>query len=212
MTIIYPIRQWLKELSLPGGIFMTVNWKKDVFTIPNILSLLRLVMIPVYMTIYLRADSTGDYILAGCILALSCLTDLADGKIARHFHMISTLGKILDPIADKATQFTLTLCLALRYPILWSVMAVFVVKELFQLIAGVIHLRKGKILPGALMEGKICTTVFFISLIALVLMPQISTTAVAVIALVNVVFLVISFAGYIRAYYGSRVELEDMKK
>ena len=187
----------------------TINWKKEVFTIPNILSLFRRALIPVYLTIYLQAETTRDYVLAGSILALSCLTDLADGKIARHFHMISTLGKILDPIADKATQFTLTLCLALRYPVLWSVMAVFVVKELFQLIAGLIHMKKGKILPGALMEGKICTTVFFVSLILLVLIPNISSTAVAVVSVINVVFLIISFVGYIRAYYGSRVELED---
>ena len=189
----------------------TINWRKEVFTIPNILSLFRLILIPVYMTIYLKAETTGDYVLAGSILALSCLTDLADGKIARHFNMISTLGKILDPIADKATQFTLTLCLALRYPILWSVMAVFVVKELFQLVALIIHAKKGKVLPGALMEGKICTTVFFVSLIFLVLFPGISSTAVTVVSLINVVFLVISFIGYIRAYYGTRVELEDFE-
>lgn len=188
----------------------TIDWKKEVFTIPNFLSLFRLILIPVYMTIYLKAETTADYIMAGSILALSCLTDLADGKIARHFNMISTVGKILDPIADKATQFTLTLCLALRYPVLWTVMAVFVVKELFQAIAGIIHLRKGKILPGALMEGKICTTVFFVSLIAMVLMPNISTASVVIIALINIVFLAISFVGYVRAYYGSRAPLEDM--
>ena len=189
---------------------MSMNLRKEVFTIPNLLSVVRLLLIPIYMTVYLHADSTGDYLLAGSILAISCLTDLADGKIARKFNMISTVGKILDPIADKATQFTLTYCLALRYPILWTVMAVFIVKELFQLIAGLIHLRKGKILPGALMEGKICTTVFFVSLIALVLIPDISRTAVRIISLTNVVFLMISFVGYIRAYYGSRIELEDM--
>ena len=188
----------------------TIDWKKEVFTIPNFLSLFRLILIPVYMTIYLKAETTTDYIMAGSILALSCLTDLADGKIARHFNMISTVGKILDPIADKATQFTLTLCLALRYPVLWTVMAVFVVKELFQAIAGIIHLRKGKILPGALMEGKICTTVFFVSLIAMVLMPNISTASVVIIALINIVFLAISFVGYVRAYYGRRAALEDM--
>ena len=187
------------------------SWKDEVFTIPNLLSMFRLILIPVYMTIYLRAEKTSDFILAGTILAISCLTDMADGKIARHFHMTSTVGKILDPIADKATQFTLTLCLALRYPVLWMVMAVFVVKELFQLVAGLIHLRKGKILPGALMEGKICTTVFFVSLIALVLMPEISVTAVAVIAGINIIFLAISFVGYVRAYYGHRITLEDMK-
>ena len=66
-------------------------------------------------------------------------------------------------------------------------------------------------LPGALLEGKICTTVFFVSLIFLVLFPGISSTAVTVVSLINVVFLVISFIGYIRAYYGTRVELEDFE-
>ena len=191
---------------------MSMNLKKEVFTIPNLLSLFRLILIPVYMTIYLNGDSLEDCILAGAILALSCLTDLADGKIARKFNMISSVGKVLDPIADKATQFTLTLCLALRYPILWTVMAVFIVKEMFQLIAGIIHLRKGKMLPGALMEGKICTTVFFISLIILVLFPGIDRIYVGIISLINIIFLMISFIGYIRAYYGSRIQLEDMKK
>ena len=191
---------------------MSKDLKKEVFTIPNVLSLFRLILIPVYMNIYLHAEGMHDYILAGGILAVSCLTDLADGYIARRFHMISTVGKILDPIADKATQFTLTLCRAIHYPVLWMVMAVFIVKELFQLIAGIIHLRKGKILPGALMEGKICTTVFFVSLIALVLLPEISKTVASVIALINVFFLLVSFVGYIRAYYGTRIELEDMKK
>ena len=187
------------------------NWKKEVFTIPNLLSMFRIILIPVYMTIYLRATHAHDYILAGAVLAISCLTDLIDGKIARRFNMISMLGKILDPIADKATQFTLTLCLALRYPILWLLMAIFVVKESFQLVAGVIHLRKGKILPGALMEGKVCTTVFFVSLIAMVLFPKMNTKLVSTIAGINIVFLVISFVGYFRAYYGNRVILEDMK-
>ena len=187
------------------------NWKKEVFTIPNLLSMFRIILIPVYMTIYLKADRTHDYILAGSILAISCLTDLLDGKIARRFNMISMLGKILDPIADKATQFTLTLCLALRHPVLWLLMAIFVVKELFQLVAGVIHLRKGKILPGALMEGKVCTTVFFVSLIAMVLFPKMNNKLVGIITGVNIVFLVISFVGYFRAYYGNRVILEDMK-
>lgn len=79
------------------------DWKKDVFTIPNLLSLFRLVLIPVYVAIYLNAQELWEYFLAAAILAVSCLTDMIDGKIARHYNMISTLGKILDPIADKAT-------------------------------------------------------------------------------------------------------------
>lgn len=90
------------------------DWKKEVFTIPNLLSLIRLILIPIYVVIYLNASQLREYFLAAAILAVSCLTDMIDGKIARHFNMISTLGKILDPIADKATQFTLTLCLSIK--------------------------------------------------------------------------------------------------
>ena len=89
---------------------MIINdWKKEIFTIPNLLSFFRLILIPVYMTIYLHASKPSDYILAGSILAISCLTDMFDGKIARKFNMITTFGKFLDPLADKLTQFSLLL-------------------------------------------------------------------------------------------------------
>ena len=176
------------------------DWKKEILTIPNLLSLFRLVLIPVYVVIYLNAHEDSDYYIAAGILAVSCLTDLIDGKIARHFNMISTLGKILDPLADKATQFTLILCLALKYPILWYLVALFVVKEGFQLIAGGINLRKGKMLKGALLSGKICTTVLFVSLILMVMIPNLSSVAVTVIAVIDIVFMLISFTDYLITY------------
>lgn len=178
------------------------NWKKEIFTIPNVLSLFRLALIPVYMDIYLSAEGARDYYLAAAILAVSCLTDLIDGKIARHFNMMTTLGKFLDPVADKATQFTLIVCLAIRYPILWYLTALFVVKEGFQLIAGAIKWRKGKILNRALLSGKICTTILFVSLILMVMVPTFSQETVTVIAIVDAVFMLISFVHYILAYCG----------
>lgn len=187
------------------------DWKKEVFTIPNLLSLFRLALLPAYVYIYLNATETYQYVTAGAIMAVSCLTDLIDGKIARHFDMISTLGKILDPLADKVTQFTLTVCLSVKHPQLLPVLALFVVKELFQLIAGLVHLRKGKMLPGALMAGKVCTTILFVSLIALVLFPNVSPAVVNVIAIVDGTFLAISFVSYILAYFGKNTKVQDMK-
>ena len=186
------------------------NWKKEIFTIPNLLSLFRLALIPVYIVIYLNARDTWEYILAGAILAVSCLTDLIDGKIARHFNMISSVGKVLDPLADKLTQFTLTLCLSIRYPILNPVLALFVVKEAFQLIAFLINLRRGKALPGALLTGKICTTVLFISLITLVLFPDLSGAAVDAIAFVDSLFLLVTFISYILAFFGRNSKVQDL--
>ncbi|MBR3972612.1 MAG: CDP-alcohol phosphatidyltransferase family protein [Oscillospiraceae bacterium] len=187
------------------------DWKKEVFTIPNMLSLFRLALIPVYIVIYLNAKEPHDYYLAGGILAVSCLTDLIDGKIARHFNMISNLGKLLDPIADKFTQLGLTICLSVRYPILRSVLVLFLVKEFYQGIVGLIHLRKGQVLPGALMAGKICTTVLFVSLTLLVLLPNICIHAVNTIAVIDTVCLIYSFIMYTLAYFGKHTKLQDIE-
>lgn len=186
------------------------NWKKEIFTIPNILSLFRLALIPVYVTIYLNAVTPPHYFLAAAILAVSCLTDMIDGKIARKYHMISNLGKILDPVADKATQFTLIVCLAVRYPVLWYLVGLFVVKEGFQGIAGMVLLHRGQILKGALITGKVCTTVLFLSLILLVLLPTLSQRTVSIIAIVDACFMLLAFVDYILAFMGKRNKIEAL--
>ena len=190
---------------------MIKDWKKEIFTIPNLLSLFRLVLIPVYMTIYLNAKDTVDYITAALILAISCLTDLVDGKIARKFNMISTVGKVLDPLADKATQFTLIICLSVKHPILWTLILLFVMKESFQLIAGVITFRKGKMLSGALLTGKICTTILFTSLTLLILVPQIPKSVVDVITIIDAIFMLIAFGDYVRTYFTHSSFVQDLE-
>ena len=177
------------------------NWKKDIFNIPNLLSLLRLCLIPVYIAIYLNAQTASDYYLAAGILTVSCLTDMIDGKIARRYNMITSLGKVLDPIADKATQFTLILCLAFKHAGLFLVMILFVIKESFQLIAGSLRLRKKKMLKGALISGKVCTTVLFISLILMVMLPELDPQIIQIAATIDTVFLLIAFAEYVAAYF-----------
>lgn len=191
------------------------DWKKDLFTIPNMLSLFRLLLIPVYVVIYLNAEADIDYYIAGGILAVSCLTDMIDGQIARHFNMISTIGKILDPLADKITQFTLIVCLAIEYPILIPLMVLFFVKEVFQLVAGFLTLRKGKMLTGALITGKISTAVLFVSLIVLVMFPKMDLVAVNIIMVVDGILLLISFIHYAVTYFthGAMIQkLESTEK
>ena len=189
---------------------MIKDWKKEIFTIPNLLSLFRLLLIPVYMTIYLNATETRDYISAAVILAISCLTDLVDGKIARKFNMTSTVGQVLDPIADKVTQFTLILCLSIKFPVLLHLVVLFIIKESFQFFAGLITYRKGRMLTGALITGKICTTVLFTSLIIMILLPDISALAVNIITIIDGVFMIMAFADYIHAYLGHSNQIQDL--
>lgn len=185
------------------------NWKNELLTIPNLLSMLRLVLIPIYATIYLHAQNAAHFLIAGILMIVSCMTDLLDGQIARKFNMVSNVGKLLDPLADKATQLTLLICFCAKYRIMMPVLILFLVKEFFQLVFCVLALQDNKALPGALMAGKVCTTVLFFSLIFMVLFDDIPETIVFFIALTDSCFLVISFVCYISAYYGKNKKLQD---
>ena len=176
------------------------SWRKEIFTIPNLLSLFRLLLIPLYIMLYLRATKPEEYVLAAATLAVSCLTDLVDGIIARQFNQVTTLGKILDPFADKATQFSLILCLSIKFTVLWHVVALFLVKEIFMLVAGCIRYKKGRMLKGALLSGKLCTAILFASLTILILLPNLQDAMVNTIASVDILFMLLAFADYAMVY------------
>lgn len=147
---------------------MSLN-KKDICTIPNLLSLIRLALIPVFIVMYLSADGSQDAIAAAIVILISSLTDFLDGWIARHFHQVSELGKFLDPLADKLTHGAVAICMAFRIPGMILIVILLAVKELFMGVAGLVFLRKrGRKLNGAKWFGKLSTivldTVLFILL------------------------------------------------
>ena len=111
-----------------------IPWK---WTVPNALSLFRLLLVPVIAITYWASeyDETYLYVAVGA-LVLSGLSDAMDGWIARRFNQITEIGKLLDPIADKLTQVTVVVCLTLRYPRLLPLLAICVVKEACQAIGG----------------------------------------------------------------------------
>jgi cardiolipin synthase len=78
----------------------TDNLWQQARSIPNILSYIRILLIPIFVVMYLRSQ----YITASCILVISGLTDIMDGRIARKFGMVTDLGKVVDPAADKLTS------------------------------------------------------------------------------------------------------------
>ena len=86
-----------------------------ILTIPNLLSCLRLALIPCFVWAYLVNEDPRMTVL---LLLISGLSDVADGLIARHFNMVSNLGKVLDPLADKLTQAAMLVCLTSRYPMM----------------------------------------------------------------------------------------------
>jgi len=126
--------------------------------------------------------------------------------------MISNVGKVLDPLADKMTQLSLIICLSRVYPALNGLLLLFLVKESFQLIAMLLNFRKGQALDGALLSGKISTTVLFVCLIVLVLFPEMNPVAMWIITGICCLFLLIAFVDYVRAYYGKNKKLHNMEE
>lgn len=131
---------------------------KQILTIPNLLSAFRVLLVPVIAWLYC---GRADYYLAACLLVLSGATDIADGFIARHFHMVSDLGKILDPIADKLTQAVMLGCLLTRFSTIWWLLGVLVVKETVMAIMGLVVIRRTGAVYSAAWHGKLATCVLY---------------------------------------------------
>ena len=147
---------------------------KEIFNIPNTLSYIRVLLIPVFVAIFLTAETVTDYYWAAGIVVLSGLTDFVDGYIARHFNQITDLGKLIDPVADKLTQLALVICMCMKYQLIWGVIVIFLAKDTFMAVMGFYLLKKyNRKLDGAKWYGKVCTAVFYVVMIMLLAFPTI---------------------------------------
>ena len=123
------------------------------------MSYFRLLLIPVYLYVYFNARTDADYLKAALVIAVSGLTDALDGFIARHFDQITDWGKLIDPVADKLTLAAISISLALRFPLMGAVFALYLAKEGYMLVMGAVMLRRGYRMDGARWYGKVCTAV-----------------------------------------------------
>lgn len=177
---------------------MTKPTLKEVFTIPNILSYIRIILIPVFMYIYITANSMRDYYIAAIIVLISTFSDLFDGLIARKFNQITELGKLMDPVADKLSHGALIICLLTRYNLMWLLLAIYLIKEGFMAVMGLVILRhNGRKLDGAKWFGKVCTAVLFLSMFALFLVPTMDIRVVNGLIILCAVFMSVTLALYI---------------
>ena len=138
--------------------------RKEIFSIPNIMGYCRILLIPVFCYLYITAETMTDFFWASAVVLISSISDLFDGMIARKFNMVTELGKIIDPVADKLTHAALAVCLATRYPLMWALIALMVIKEGYMAFMGLKFLKKDKMLDGAMWFGKICTASLFTGL------------------------------------------------
>jgi cardiolipin synthase len=165
----------------------------DVMNIPNILTVFRLILIPIFIFTFF-SNSPHSFLYSIFIFLLAGLTDFLDGYIARKYKLVTKAGIVLDPLADKLMLITVLTCLVIKtYIPLW-VLIIITTKELFMIFCGIFLYKKGTVIPSNIF-GKASTIFFYISIFLLVFSKAIGkfllyiSVATALTALVNYFFI-----------------------
>ena len=181
--------------------------------IPNILTVLRLILIPVILYfIY-----TGNYIMAFLIFTLSAITDILDGFIARKFNLISNVGKLLDPLADKLTQISVLAALVKIEIIPFWILVIVVLKELV-MVVGASFLYGKDVVVYSKWYGKLATVLFYVAIVISLILKQLNVTGLLIyldlgiycFALICTLFSLIMYVKYL--YQGGFINKSDLKK
>lgn len=186
--------------------------RKQIVSIPNLLGYFRILLLPLIVWRYVTADTIAEFHTAAAIIGISGITDFLDGFIARKFHMVTNLGKIVDPVADKLTQAAIVLALSFRFTWLIPVVVLFVVKEGFMGIMGIILLKKGTMLDGAKWFGKVSTAVLYVVMFVLILMPNISLNIANTFITICGGLLLMSLVMYLPVYRNLLREANDNRQ
>ncbi len=202
---------------------------KDLFenwnTIPNWMCFIRIALIPVFSVLFVK----GIYLWAFIAMIVAALTDVFDGKIARKYNMVSNLGKILDPIADKLSQMAIVIILIVKF---WSndgivkyIFFLFIIKELLMICGGAILMTKGMRPTAAEVWGKAATVVFYVFMITIIaigsadgplvgvwFIKQLPQTVTTVMVIIAAVMAFISLFGYAPGFIKQMKENKQAEK
>lgn len=171
-----------------------------IWTIPNILSIFRMVLIPVFVWTYcwLKND-----LATALVLLISGLSDTVDGVIARRFNMVTTFGKAIDPVADKLTQIAMLLCLLTRFPSLIILFVLLLIKEITGGVMSLLILKRRKLVLPADWHGKLTTFLLYATMLLHLVwgsIPEsVSNTSIAVCSAVTLMSFVLYFIRNFRA-------------
>ena len=181
--------------------------------IPNILTIIRILLIPVILFYVF----TGQYIIAFIVFTLSGLTDIADGFIARKFNLISNFGKLMDPLADKLTQIATLTSLVITDIIPIWILVIVLLKE-FIMIVGASFLYGKDVVVYSRWYGKLATVLFYIAIVASLLVKQFGLSEIWAnldfglycLAIVTTVFALVMYVKDL--YQKGFIDKQDLKK
>ena len=180
--------------------------KEEILTVPNLLSLVRILLIPVCVYTYIGRK---NYTLTAAIVVLSALTDIVDGWIARRFRMTSNIGKALDPFADKMTQIVILFCLVSRYPYILGLGVLLCIKELCSAVASVIAVKRTGEVKGAHWHGKLTTVAIYTTIMLHLLWVDIPTASSYFLIGICLFLMLLSFVLYMTEHISRTVKARN---
>jgi CDP-diacylglycerol--glycerol-3-phosphate 3-phosphatidyltransferase len=136
----------------------------NVWNIPNVLTMLRIILIPVFVAVFFSTPHDRDKIAALVIFAAASITDMFDGMLARKLNQITDFGKLFDPLADKVMVVTAMVCQALIGVFPWIAIIIVGVKELIMMLGGFFMLSKNVVVYSNYV-GKTAQVFFIASLL-----------------------------------------------
>ncbi len=181
--------------------------------IPNILTILRFILIP----IILYYIFTGSYLLGFVFFTISGITDILDGAIARKYNLISTFGKLMDPLADKLTQISVLAALSFQDIIPFWILVVVIFKELMMII-GASFLYGKDVVVYSKWFGKLATVLFYVAIVCSLINKQFGFIGIwenldLIIYCVAVFATIFSFIMYVKYLYKDGfIDKSDLKK
>jgi len=164
--------------------------------IPNILSVIRIFMIPVF--VYFFFEYYENLYLALIVFLLAGLTDIIDGYLARRNGWITNVGKVLDPLADKLLQCTVLICLAVKEVTPYWFAGMFILKEAFMICGAFITFKKIHFVVKSNWYGKATTAIFyFVMFLILICKENLSDVVMWILLAVAVISAIFSMIMYI---------------
>ena len=161
---------------------------EEYFSIPNIMGYFRIALAMLYMLLFYRALDGAPYWPVIVTIVISGITDFFDGKIARRFNMITDWERC-HPIADKITLGAIIISMSFKYSIVVFMVVFYIIKEGYMAVAGIISIRAGHKIEGAMWYGKVCTFATYVILIVLLLFPNMPEVMVNVLVIADMIIM-----------------------
>ncbi|OLS02445.1 CDP-diacylglycerol--glycerol-3-phosphate 3-phosphatidyltransferase [Tissierella creatinophila] len=176
--------------------------------IPNLLTILRIFLVPIYLLIFF-SDLENRFFLAGLVFILAGISDVLDGSIARKYNLITKLGIVLDPIADKMMIFAVLISYTIEKIIPSWILIAIGVKEIVMILGGgILYLYKGKQVVPSNIYGKTATVSFYAATLSIVF--KISTKLSEVLFIITVILNILAFINYLKIYISKRNNIEEI--